>query len=266
MSTRLERILDRDLARSARAFDNARVTYTMLRNGLVGLGLSGAVFLPLAASDPSKPQEPPTPTPEIRQINNAYHYHAEQPVGPQTPAQAPNVHIDLETYEIQGAPPMNREWHRTTFSRNGDEFWALPDASFILTFTRGPNWTGCEQDACGGTFSFASERYVGREDSIPNAWMVQDARIVRQSDDRALSACGPLFDPQDRFAPARTAVEFCKLEALDRSEERPDLCIWMRRSDYREQVAEQVALDVRWTRRNLEEETCPELFPQPGTP
>jgi hypothetical protein len=67
-------------------------------------------------------------------------------------AGAPSVDVRVVTSAILGAPPMGRDWHRTIFQKQGDQFWALPDANFIMEFTPTGNFGACRGDICTGEF------------------------------------------------------------------------------------------------------------------
>lgn len=268
MSDSLDTLINVNLARSVRAFDRARATYRLVRNGLMGLGFSAAVVLPLASSNPTETDPKDKPAPNV--VRNELNYHA-PPAGDGVGVitmPAPTVQLDL--VNVQFAPSNVRDWHRTTFSRSGDEFWALPDAHFVMRFQRDADWSSdCLQDACEGTFSFASERYLGTGVTVDPAWEVTGRRVATSGASGLSSMCRTISSPEQQRT-ALTPIEHCEFRSKDRDDEtmkstdhKPDICIWMRRSEHLEQPKLErgtVALDIKWMRIDSDNEECRRIY------
>jgi len=259
---RSERVLDGSLGRATRLVRDGAMVYRAVRNGLLAFGVTASVFLPLAG--PTNQQPPATTTVSVLP-NVPVVVHNEITPGSTIPppeVTTPKIEVAVLTSPIQGAPPISRAWHRTTFSRTGDEFWALPDAEFKLKFTRGENFEDCINQeppaerpvgdgphaVCQGSFELATD--------LKNNFGLRTVpgRGITLVDDPAPDECR-LHEAPEVLTP--TAV--CKIK---RKKGR-DLCIWLRRSEHPESkrytrqvggkdtevvdwLPETVALDVRW--------------------
>lgn len=181
-------------------------------------------------------------------------------------------------YDVTWATEIPRNWHRTIFSQAGDEFWALPDASFILRLGSSIPNGQCDKNNCTAAFNLSAERYLAAG-PIQNAIVSNTACTGRRclTIDRQLvlgfnanpivTACkkltGPLIEEYVcRFVHTTGAAH------LSSDPYSKDLCVWFRRSQIPEesdahQDEAHIALDVRWQRVELHgalnqpAQTCP---------
>jgi len=254
---RSEQVLERNLGRATRLVRDGTQVYQAVRNALIVIGVSASVLLPLASPTPP-PDTPPTTTVTLLPnvpivLHNEIHPST---VGPVPPAQMPKIDVAVLTSPIQGAPPISRAWHRTTFSQTGDEFWALPDGEFKLRFTRGENFSRCinEEPAsdsaagsrplCQGSFELTTDAGPGFHlNTVPGRGLEFEG--VRS----------PTWCRLHRPPAALTPTVVCEIERASK----PDVCVWLRRSEHLESKRyqeegkegvqwkpETVALDIRW--------------------
>lgn len=241
--------LDTSLQRAGGLAKDANNVYQLARNLVFAVGFTATVFLPLASSD-----QPPDPTQQPIKVQIP-----PIEVGPIEPVLIPpddwelvthSFDVLVQTSAIQGAPPMGREWHRTTFSNAGDQFWALPDANFTMVFTPGEDFTGCSGDGCRGSFEVSSK----------SGGKLFDLEAI---DHRMLAVDGETagVDCKERSTPlVLTQTVVCELPTGT-----PSSCVEIRRSEHPPVTGEGsatelqknvLALDIRWKQKTGE--SCPE--------
>ncbi len=230
------------------------VIYQTTRNMMIGVGLTAAVFLPLTASNeqqeqPEKtvikllPTQPVVVTSELKVPEEVF-INA-----------TPDIDVAVLTSPVEGASQMTRAWHRTTFSETNDEFWALPDAQFILRFTRGTSFPGCAGPTCTGTFAL-TDQDGGELATIS----VNAGRTVTS-------------DQCDLLRPPVVVTETLACELPGIASGGADVCLWLRPSQHpeveptftpsgsapvRTLVEDTLPLDVRWIILREDEESCPD--------
>ena len=174
------------------------------------------------------------------------------------------IEVDAsDTYLVRVPPQI---WYRTEL-RQGDTFWALPDASFnifaeLLSFEKGaeaPDKTDCSSnkaivessmdhkpwnEICRltlATFTVRSEKFnISNNLSFTTAGDVtNDINIVYNPKEpiTGTEVCVVLADHQGRKATR------CMFSTPDNSEE---ICVWLRNAQDPEKREGSVAIDVKW--------------------
>jgi hypothetical protein len=181
-------------------------------------------------------------------------------------------------YDVTWATEIPRNWHRTIFSQAGDEFWALPDASFILRLDSSIPNGQCNKTNCTAAFNLSAENYLATgliENAIVSntactgrrCLTIDNRLAVRQNAIPAATACKKLTGPLIEEYVCRF-VHTAGVVHLDNDPDSKDLCVWFRRSQIPEETdayqdVDHIALDIRWQRIEMHDlpnqpaETCP---------
>lgn len=149
--------------------------------------------------------------------------------------------------------PASKIWHRTAFEQVGDEFWALPDASFRLTLAPGAGLP-CQRDRCDATVN--ASFFGPNEPAIEAAIQVSGYQVLTTApalQDESAANCIPTRD--------NLPYLLCALKGQDQTAQE-DVCLWLRRAPKGESGNEQLALEVRWERRTRAPERNRALRPQ----
>ncbi|MEM1231438.1 MAG: hypothetical protein AAGI15_12930 [Pseudomonadota bacterium] len=248
------RALDNALDDGWETLQRADTRRRWIRRVMLGLGLAIAVLTPLLNLPELQEEAEPTPT----TFNTTMHSQSTggpggddipylvpypvftRPPEPPGPGGAPGpvtARVDqrlnvVAELNIRSAPP-SKIWHRSAFERVGDEFWALPDASFKLQLARSP--APCTVDRCEA--SLAAVFFDGRGGENTTTVNINGVRLTTQP---AQESCETVNDTLPYL-----------LCALDRNSTgtTEDLCLWLRRAPSSEQAPERLALELRWEKR-----------------
>lgn len=242
----------------AKAENKARTAsrvYHAVSKGLLSFGIVFAVALPLSMlpatnlSDPDDADSHVTnnffntlpaggePLKLEAVIKNELEYapHSHEPgiSGARINVAGPNV-------VISAVPPLNKEWHRSVFEKQGDSLWALPDVDLVLRLSE--NLTDCTDEGCNASFDLESQQYLGG--TVENAFTLTPAS----------SSVNSNLNGRCETDPRQPAVKRCRL--ADQNSNR-HLCFWLRKSTVPGLTEPpQVALDVKWNFMDSRDNAC----------
>ena len=248
------RALDNAIDESWETLQRADTHRRWIRRIMLGLGIAIAVLTPLLNLPEFAEEAEPTPT----TFNTTMHSQSSGgPAGDDIPYLVPypiftrpredpgpgggsgpvTARVDqrlnlVAELNIRSAPP-SKIWHRSAFERIGDEFWALPDASFKLRLAQSP--APCGINNCNA--SLAAVFFDGRGGETTMAVNIDGVLLTTQPE---LESCEPVEDTLPYLV--------CALER-DNAGATEDLCLWLQRAPSSERALERLALELRWEKR-----------------
>ncbi len=167
------------------------------------------------------------------ELEYAPHSHESGVSGARINVAGPNI-------VISAVPPLNKEWHRSVFEKQGDSLWALPDVDLVIRL--GEALTGCSTAGCNARFDLESQQYLGG--TVEGAFTLTSASPSIESK----------LDVRCETDPRQPAVTRCQL--ADQHSKR-DLCLWLRKSTVPGLTTPpQVALDVKWNFKDSRDDAC----------
>lgn len=255
MSKQSDLALEGAIQESWTTLRNAHFVRRLVSRAALGMGLAGVVLTPLlnlpeqsdAPADRGDvynttvhPPQAPGPSHEHERIPYLIPYPVYRkrpgPDGPR-PLDEPTKHIKVATELNIRSAAASKLWHRSSFEKVGNEFWALPDASFKLVLLDSAfggsgacNTARCEADFRG---SFVNARGNASQATIE----VRGQRIITRE---RVTGCRPVVDNVPYLA--------CELRPASAvANERT--CLYLRRAPKGETGEELVALEIRWEKR-----------------
>jgi hypothetical protein len=176
-------------------------------------------------------------------IKNEFEYapHSHEPgvAGARINVAGPNI-------VIRAVPPLNKEWHRSVFEKEGDSLWALPDVDLVIRLSE--NLSRCPDAGCEASFDLESRQFL--RGTVEKAVSFSSAGPVISDSLKSRVANTGHCDLENR----RPEVTKCLLndQGGDRS-----VCLWLRRSTFPGRVdLPEVALDVKWDVREFQRSEC----------
>ncbi len=256
-----ERVFVSTVADAEKKARTANRVYHAVSKGLLSFGIAFAVALPLSmlpAADSSDPDgadshetnnffnalpgdgEPLKLEAVIKnEIEYAPHSHEPGVSGARINVAGPNI-------VIRAVPPLNKEWHRSVFEKEGDSLWALPDVDLVIRLSE--NLSRCPDAGCEASFDLESRQFL-RGTVEKAVSFFSTGPVISDSLKSRVTNTGHC-DLENR----RPEVTKCLLndQAGDRS-----VCLWLRRSTFPGRIdLPEVALDVKWDVREFQRSEC----------
>lgn len=251
-----EGVLLAEVARAQQNAFRANRIYHIVSKSMLGFGITFALVLALPllqSSDATEPTE--TGRSETHNYFNAPlndsaplkleavikneleyvpHSHESDISGARINVAGPNV-------VISAVPPLNKEWHRSVFEKEGDALWALPDVDLVIRLGADLDFAQCSDEGCDAFFDLESKQFL-KEGTIEDAFTLSSAS---PSINLSLNGC--------KTDPRQAAVTKCRL--ADQHSPRY-LCLWLRKSTTVPELKKppQVALDVKWNLMDIDPE------------
>ena len=250
-----ERVFVSTVADAEKKARTANRVYHAVSKGVLSFGIAVAVALPLSmlpAADSSDPDgvdsyetnnffnTPPGGVEPLKleaviknELEYAPHSHESGVSGARINVAGPNI-------VISAVPPLNKEWHRSVFEKQGDSLWALPDVDLVIRL--GEDLAQCSAGGCDARFDLESQQYLGG--TVEGAFTLTSASPSIESK----------LDGRCETDPRQPAVKKCRL--ADQHSNR-HLCLWLRKSTVPGLIVPpQVALDVKWNFMDLRDNEC----------
>lgn len=168
------------------------------------------------------------------------------PVYRPRPDRAPPVIASDRTIKVVNelnirSAPASKVWHRTIFEQVGDEFLALPSASFRLSLAPSAGLP-CRLDNCDATVTATILKATGP--AVEGQIRVRGDAINPQTNNLRSG-------PAASCTAVRDNLPFLLCALPGQAQAAPqDICLWLRRAPQGETGNELLALEVRWEERD----------------